>query len=338
MSHGSTRPPARQFHHILIIDDSARIRQTLADLIVANCLATGKIYRVFHSDKEGKFTQNNEISNPGMLLLDGIGPLESSVIDEFVIYTAPSPKQALFVINSPLFTRLTIISDVMMPSDMDVGLIGMLEAIARRNLPVNLVFASSDAQNIFVVTKLVEAGKAYFLVKQGSVWENLSKALVRRTDSFRFKTITPLDFEGMQKLAGPTARLTTLDTTPPPPRSVELRPTFGSFLPPAEAESPPVRSNRIELGLPVAPPIPPRRATAAPPMPAWEPVNPELEKPGGTANLAASGGGLPAHSSGPTPVQSGPVNPALPPLPTPQKPASRFFRLYLWFVRALKRL
>jgi CheY-like chemotaxis protein len=328
MSQGSTRPSPRQFHHILIIDDSARIRQTLADLIVANCLAAGKIYRVFHSDKEGKFTQNNEISNPGMLLLDGIGPLESSVIDEFVIYTAPSPKQALFVINSPLFTRLTIISDVMMPSDMDVGLIGMLEAIARRNLPVNLVFASSDAQNIFVVTKLVESGKAYFMVKQGSVWENLSKALVRRTDSFRFKTITPLDFEGMQKLAGPTARLTQPEISPPPP--VELMPTFGSFLPPAEAEPAPGQSNRIDLGLPVAPPIPPRRATAAPPMPVWEPVNPELEKPGGN--------GLPASSSGATPAQSGPVDPALPSLPTPQKPASRFFRLYLWFVRALKRL
>ncbi len=332
MSQGSTR----QFHHILIIDDSARIRQTLADLIVANCLATGKIYRVFHSDKDGKFTQNNEISNPDMLLLGGRESPKSPVIDEFVIYTAPSPKQALFVINSPLFTRLTIISDVMMPSDMEVGLIGMLEAIARRKLPVNLVFASSDTQNIFVVTKLVETGKAYFLVKQGSVWENLSKALVRRTDSFQFKTITPLDFEGMQKLAGPVARITPPEPLPPLAKPVELRPTFGSFLPPTEAAPAPVQSNRIDLGLPVAPPIPARRTTAAPPMPVWETVNPELEKPDRSANPVA--GGPLAPASGVAPARPGPVDPALPPLPIPQKPASRFFRLYLWFVRALKRL
>lgn len=206
MSQEFTRSRTRQTHHILIIDDSARLRQTLADLIVANCLAAGKIFKVFHSDKEGKFTQSNEVPTPGMLLLDGLSPMESAVIDEFTVYTAPSPRQALFVINSPVFSRLTIISDVMMPADSEVGLIGMLEAIARRKLPVNLLFASSDSQNFQVVAKLVESAKAYFLVKQGSVWEDLSRALVQRAESFQFKTITSLDFEGMQKFAGITLR------------------------------------------------------------------------------------------------------------------------------------
>ncbi len=241
MSQDFTQPKTRQTHHILIIDDSARLRQTLADLIVANCLATGKIFKVFHSDKDGKFTQSKEVPGPEMFPLDGIIPTESSVIDEFTIYTAPSPRQALFVINSPVFSRLTIISDVMMPADTEVGLIGMLEAIARRNLPVNLVFASSDAQNSFVVAKLVETGKAYFLVKQGRAWEELSKALVHRADAFRFKIITSLDFEGMQKIAGlamragsQTAPLTEPAkpagfTVPPSSALPSLSPALASF-------------------------------------------------------------------------------------------------------------
>lgn len=337
MSQGFSRPQTRQFHHILIIDDSARLRQTLADLIVANCLAAGKIYRVFHSDKEGKFTQNNEISNPGMLLLDGSGPQESAVIDEFAIYTAPSPKQALFVINSPLFTRLTIISDVMMPADTDVGLIGMLEAIAHRNLPVNLVFASSDAQNIFVVKKLVELGKAYFLVKQGNVWDSLSKALVRRTDSFRYKVITPLDFEGMQKLSGPVARINPPEPAPVPapqrPKPADLMPTFGSFLPPAEGDPAPapVQSQRIDLDSPI---VPVRRSVKPPPMPVWESANPEMAKP---AQLDPPLPGLPPlPTAAAAPAQPG--NPAPKPIPASPKPASLFFRVYLWFVRTFKRL
>jgi CheY-like chemotaxis protein len=282
MSQDFTRPKTRQTHHILIIDDSARLRQTLADLIVANCLASGKIFKVFHSDKDGKFTQSNEVPTPGMLLLDGLSPMESAVIDEFTVYTAPSPRQALFVINSPVFSRLTIISDVMMPADSEVGLIGMLEAIARRKLPVNLLFASSDAQNFQVVAKLVETGKAYFLVKQGTVWEDLSRALVQRAESFQFKTITSLDFEGMQKFAGITMRavvppLVAADATKQTSEvNLVQRSTFKPYPSPntpprvEETVTPPPAQTRPEPARPSAPP-----QAAQPALPA-QPPKPDL--------------------------------------------------------------
>lgn len=310
MSQDFTRPKTRQTHHILIIDDSARLRQTLADLIVANCLATGKIFKVFHSDKDSKFTQSNEVPSPGMLLLDGISPMESSVIDEFTIYTAPSPKQALFVINSPVFSRLTIISDVMMPADTEVGLIGMLEAISRRNLPVNLVFASSDAQNSFVVAKLVESGKAYFLVKQGSAWEDLSKALVQRADGFRFKTITSLDFEGMQKIAGIALRTTSNPASlaePVNPAEPTAQP-FGSSGPEAASfQRPRIKPLQTHKHLPrvegVQTPNQPLspETTRTPPSP----LRPEVSR-------------TPGQSIRPEPTNpSQPVKPDLPPAPNP---------------------
>jgi CheY-like chemotaxis protein len=200
MSHA----PVRQSHHILIIDDSARLRYALADLIVAACLASGRAYRVLHGDKDGRYTQSNESLNPGLLAAPPTSQAsDSSKLEEFAIYTAPSPKQALFIINSPLFTRLTIISDVMMPSDTEVGIVGMVEALARRQLPVNLVFASSDAQNRYLIARLVESGKAYFVVKAEGVWQELSQALVNRTNSFQYKVITPSDYAGMQ--GGPVA-------------------------------------------------------------------------------------------------------------------------------------
>ena len=271
MSQAFTRPLIRQFHHILIIDDSARLRYTLAELIVANCLAAGKIYRVFHSDKNGKFTQSNEVPPPGLLLLGDNGPSESKSLDEFAIYTAPSPKHALFVINSPLFSRLTIISDVMMPADTEVGLIGMLEALARRKLPVNLVFASTDAQNNFVVAKLVEARKAYFVVKQGSAWEDLSRALVQRTDNFRFKTITTLDFEGMQKLPGLVDRKTP-EPEPEPNIAEGIIPDFGSYLP-----KPPTPQTKIKPVQPLFPPVNAEPAPVQSPIFQAEPGRPQAQ-------------------------------------------------------------
>ncbi len=199
MSQPMNSAPARQCHHILIIDDSARMRHALADLIVSACLASGKSYRVFHCDKDGRFIPTNESQNPALLSAPvGSQTNQASRLEEFAVYTAPSPKHALFVINSPLFTRLTIISDVMMPSDTEVGLVGMLEALARRNLPVNLVFASSDIQNRYLIARLVDSGKAFFMVKADGVWENLSHSLVNNTSNFQYKQITAADYAGLQ--------------------------------------------------------------------------------------------------------------------------------------------
>src|SRR5690349_3519188 len=110
MSQPMSQAPARQSHHILIIDDSARLRYALADLIVAACLASGRAYRVLHGDKDGKFTQSNESLNPSLLSAPppSAQATDASKLEDFAVYTAPSPKQALFIINSPLFTKLTI--------------------------------------------------------------------------------------------------------------------------------------------------------------------------------------------------------------------------------------
>lgn len=197
MTQQFTQVPVRQTHYILIIDDSARLRYALADLMISQCTTSGKGYRVFHCDKDGRYVQSGEGLSVSKTEANG----EAARQDEFAIYTAPSPKHALFVINSPLFSQLTIISDVMMPADTEVGLVGMLEAIAKRNLSVNLFFASSDAQNRQVVSRLVDSGKAYFAVKASGMWEQLAQALVHRTDSFIFKKITANDFTGVQNAA-----------------------------------------------------------------------------------------------------------------------------------------
>ena len=222
----TSQAPVRQSHYILIVDDSARLRYALADLIVGACQTSGKPYRLFHYDKSGRFTQSHDTINAGLAPNAAIPPSDPNRLDEFAVYTAPSPKQALFVINSPLFTRLTIICDVMMPADTEVGLVGMLEALSRRNLPVNLVFASSDAQNRYVVAKLVEAGKAYFVVKAGGVWEELSKALVHRTESFQYKIISPSDYAG---IGGATSyALGSQPDRTPPPTAAPMSPRIGT--------------------------------------------------------------------------------------------------------------
>lgn len=276
MSQSIPSNPVRQSHHILIVDDSARLRYALADLVVAACMSSGKPYRLFHSDKDGRFIQSNETINPGMMPeASQIKPSDPNKLDEFAIYTAPSPKQALFVINSPLFTRLTIISDVMMPADTEVGLVGMLEALARRNLPVNLVFASSDAQNRYVVAKLVENNKAYFVVKAGGVWEELSQALVHRTESFQYKQITTADFAGIKGITSHAMGATTgpvpgeqpqhqaprtAPVAPPPPPMPDFAPAHSQrnapVAPQRSVPSSPAQRNAVAPATAVAAPVP----------------------------------------------------------------------------------
>lgn len=223
----------KQTHYILIVDDSQRLRFALADLIVAACVQSGKGYRVFHSDKDGRYTQSTE-SAASTVTTSEVNGQTVQKMEEFAIYTAPSPKHALFVINSPLFTQLTIISDVMMPADTQVGLIGMLENIARRNLPVNLLFASSDAQNRVVIARLVESGKAYFAVKASGLWEQIAHALVYRTDSLSFKKITASDFSGVQNAtqyamgANPPLNVLPNATHTPPPDYAPVSAQVGS--------------------------------------------------------------------------------------------------------------
>jgi CheY-like chemotaxis protein len=256
----------KQTHYILIVDDSQRLRFALADLIVAACVQSGKGYRVFHADKDGKYTQSSESIASAVTTTEVNGQTVQK-LEEFAIYTAPSPKHALFVINSPLFTQLTIISDVMMPADTQVGLIGMLENIARRNLSVNLLFASSDAQNRVVIARLVESGKAYFAVKASGLWEQIAHALVFRTDSLSFKKITPADFSGVQNAtqlamganqpltAAPSANYTPQPAYAPTPAQVA----------PASAPVATQSQSQIHAGTGRTGVVaPPRPATAAP--------------------------------------------------------------------------
>lgn len=178
---------------ILIIDDSNRICSILVTGIVNHCSAAGYNCRIIQSSELGLIpTLPIEFGiNLPATANSNIQPNRPS----FTIFTANSPRNALPVLRQPGIRRLTIISDIMMPADTEVGLVGMLDELARRALPVNLVFTSSESQNRDYVVSLIKNGKAFFLEKGTENWAGLPYALVNHTDHFSFKTIVTGDFD-----------------------------------------------------------------------------------------------------------------------------------------------
>lgn len=175
---------------ILIIDDSNRICSILVTGIVNHCSAAGYNCRIIQSSELGLI--------PTLPIEFGINVPASanqSNRPSFTIFTANSPRNALPVLRQPGIKRLTIISDIMMPADTEVGLIGMLDELARLALPVNLVFTSSESQNRDYVVTLIKNGKAFFLEKGTENWAELPYALVNHTDHFSFKTIVAGDYD-----------------------------------------------------------------------------------------------------------------------------------------------
>ncbi len=171
-------------NNILIIDDSNEICSLLVSGIISGCAETSRTCRVVQSGPFG--------------MIETI-PLNFSINvfdDKFVnVFTANSPRNALSVLNMPTIRRLTIICDIMMPNDTEVGLPGLLRELSRLRMPVNLVFATSEGQNRGYVEKLLNSHKAFFLEKGTSPWNQLPYALVEKSDLFHYHLINLQDFE-----------------------------------------------------------------------------------------------------------------------------------------------
>ncbi len=175
------RSTKRQSHHILIIDDNVQLRSLLARHILLNCSNQQLSCAIYHLGERAE-PRLNYYNNP-------VEPTEYEPQDklpDFSVYEAGSPRHALQWIKNYGIQRLTIISDVMMPVDTEVGLPGLLTGLNQLKVAVNLVFMSSESQNIEQVQILLNDHRAYFLIKGSEAWSRLPEALVRGADRFNF--------------------------------------------------------------------------------------------------------------------------------------------------------
>ncbi|HEX2912482.1 MAG TPA: hypothetical protein VH186_16860 [Chloroflexia bacterium] len=171
-------------HHILIIDDSNQICSALLTGIVRSCAETGRTCNIVQAGPFGLIKTMPMTFAPGPSVSSGL-----------TIYTANSPQHALPVLRQPYLRRLTIICDVIMPNDTEVGLLGFLRELTELNLPVNLLFASGEGQNRYYVEELINSHKAYFVEKGTSAWIDLPLALVQRSNLFKYQVIVRSDYD-----------------------------------------------------------------------------------------------------------------------------------------------
>jgi hypothetical protein len=188
ISNNVVRTPSNH-HHILLIDDSSRVRSLLLAGIVTSCTASGYSCKIWQSTIEYGLVEDVHT-----LTALASGGKPNNTETHFTIYTADSPRNALPVLKLRGLDRLTIVSDIAMPNDTEVGLVGLLETIVDTNLAVNLLFCSNDNQNRTYVAPLIERGKAYFLEKGSTSWAAMPYALVEETGRFSFKMITENDY------------------------------------------------------------------------------------------------------------------------------------------------
>jgi hypothetical protein len=151
--------------------------------IIKACNINKRPYRIIQS------------GSSGLVEVDSTFVSNGSVTNPLLIYTANCPRNALPILNLPGFDHLIIVSDIMMPSDTEVGLFGMLQELANRHLSVSLIFASSEKQNRYYVEDVLQSGKAHFMEKGGQAWGELPFRLVENTKQFEYKIIVRGDFD-----------------------------------------------------------------------------------------------------------------------------------------------
>ncbi len=183
-------PSPQNIFHYLIIDDSEIIRSQLSRAIVNVCSEVGGNCQLYQVSRNGQLVEQNQLN----VAAPGQSPQASTQVSTYYIYTAATYKLALRVLDLPTIEELTVLSDMSIPADIEVGLLGLLETLARRQLPVNLIFISSEYQNRARVEPLLQKGKAYFIEKGTPLWDTLPQALVRRATSFNYQQIVHSDY------------------------------------------------------------------------------------------------------------------------------------------------
>jgi hypothetical protein len=162
-------------HIILMIDDNVQVRSMFARYILQSCATqnlTCAIYRL------------GQRAEPSLTYYH---PTESDrPIVDFAVYEAASAHHALKWLKTTDVRRLTIISDVIMPLDTEVGLEGLLYGLREMQIAVNLLFVSGEEQNSEYVRNLLENQPAFFVVKGSDMWNRLPTAVVSEADRFRY--------------------------------------------------------------------------------------------------------------------------------------------------------
>ncbi len=178
------RRTRQQTHFILIIDDNVQLRSLLARHIMLNCSSQQRSCAIYNL---------GERSEPRLTYFHQIE--ENSAVDpnniqaDFTVLEAGSPRHALTWLKDSGLERLTIISDVMMPVDTEVGLPGLISGLHDLRLAVNLVFVSSESQSKQLVQNLMNKQQVFFLIKGSETWNRLPEALVQGAERFHYELL-----------------------------------------------------------------------------------------------------------------------------------------------------
>jgi hypothetical protein len=194
MVHSSPMVSSRNFsqhtRHILIIDDNAHIRSLLARQIMFSCSSTNHSCAIYHLGErcEPRLTYFRSTE-------DNIQLAETAMAPDFALYEAATPRHALFWLEHAGLERLTIISDVMMPVDTEVGLPGLLGGLHDLRIAINLVFVSSESQSRQHIQSLFGNYPTYFLIKGSDAWNRLPDALVQGAERFQYRLLPKVGYD-----------------------------------------------------------------------------------------------------------------------------------------------
>jgi hypothetical protein len=185
MNTPDTKSPWQNVFNFLIVDDSDVVRTQLSRSIARVCGDLNKPCEVYQYNRSGQLVKQPPLT--GALAVE-------DALTCYRVFTASSHKTSVKIIDGLQGNRLTIISDISIPQDTEVGLLGFLEALSYRQLAVNLIFMSNEYQNRANIEPLLKRGKAYFVEKGSDAFVNLPDALVQRVDNFRYQVLTMSDF------------------------------------------------------------------------------------------------------------------------------------------------
>lgn len=184
-------------NRILLLDDSVRLTSMMARYILLTCSDYGRSCALYHLGPAAQPRLTYYESGSAS------GKRNNRNSLDFAVFVAATPRHALLWLEETRPVTLTLVTDVLLQGDTQIGMVGVVDRLCELEIPTQLIFISGDGQNQALVKPLLDQRRASFVVKGSQEWSFLPRRLAENASRSNYHIIRDYDYEQLARLAPP---------------------------------------------------------------------------------------------------------------------------------------
>ncbi len=179
-------------NQILLLDDNIRLSSMIARYVLLSCNEYGRSCALYHlgSATQPKLTYyssglSEDTNRRRTTQQDGV---------DFAVFVAATPRHAVTWLESIHPRGLTVVADVKLKGDIDIGLVSFIDEVADLEIPAYFVFVSDAPQNQNLIKPFIDQRKGSFVTKGGFDWTALPRRLVENAGRITYNLVDENDY------------------------------------------------------------------------------------------------------------------------------------------------